>query len=469
MSQEVDPVRQNDAVEPKVEDTVSDGMNKEEKFERPPFTPLQDCIDAFNYIMWNPEAHFVTLPLLLILESLAMKIIQKAVSYTEIDYTAYMEQIWMIKNGERNYLNIAGGTGPLVYPAGHVVIYKVMESISDGLEKIPNAQQFFRYLDLVTLFVQFAIYYILKVPSAYVVFAVLSKRLHSIYVLRLFNDCFTTLFVSLSVLLLITSTKIQIRRRRSIVVCLATVFYSMAVSIKMNALLYLPGVLLSVYLLEKGNLFKTFVNVVILFTWQVVVAIPFWKEYPKEYLKGAFDFGRQFMYKWSVNWQMVEEEVFLNPVFHRALLVSHCVVLLMFIIFKMLPMTVDQAISACKSSLLHPFTSVLPASLNLTATTVAYTLLVTNYIGILFARSLHYQFLSWYHWTLPVILYWSPLPYPVCVAWYAAHEWCWNSYPPNATASTLLHFCNAPMLVLVWLGRRSTSTVPASVTKDKQE
>ncbi|CDO95035.1 unnamed protein product [Kluyveromyces dobzhanskii CBS 2104] len=426
----------------------ADQQSKE--FVRPEFTPIQDLVDGFNYLMWDPRATAITMPLLLLLESITMKVIQKKVSYTEIDYTAYMEQIWAIQNGERDYSKISGGTGPLVYPAGHVLIYKAMEWASDGLNNVEQAQGLFRYLYLITLLIQFVCFSLLNVPSGYVVLAVLSKRLHSIYVLRLFNDCFTTLFVSISVLAMLLSAKYKMR---GIPVLLGSTFYSIAVSIKMNALLYLPGVLLSVYLLERGNTLQIALNVATMAVWQIAVATPFWKEYPKEYIQGAFNFGRQFMYKWSVNWQMLDEESFVNPIFHRTLLVSHVTVLLTFLFYKMLPreLTPSQLLRMAKSNLLHPFTDVVPRKVPVSPSQIAYILLTSNYIGILFSRSLHYQFLSWYHWTLPVLLHWARMPYILTVAWYLAHEWCWNSYPPNATQSTILHACNTALVLAIFL------------------
>ena len=47
-------------------------------------------------------------------------------SDTEIDWRAYIDQVKTIEAGERNYLAIRGGTGPLVYPAGHVVLYRLL-------------------------------------------------------------------------------------------------------------------------------------------------------------------------------------------------------------------------------------------------------------------------------------------------------------------------------------------------------
>ena len=37
---------------------------------------------------------------------------------------------------------------------------------------------------------------------------------------------------------------------------------------------------------------------------QLVLALPFLTTYPVEYLKGAFDLGRVFMFKWTVNFKV---------------------------------------------------------------------------------------------------------------------------------------------------------------------
>lgn len=44
---------------------------------------------------------------------------------TEIDWVAYMQEVEGFLHGERNYFNLRGDTGPLVYPAGFVYIYSV--------------------------------------------------------------------------------------------------------------------------------------------------------------------------------------------------------------------------------------------------------------------------------------------------------------------------------------------------------
>jgi alpha-1,3-mannosyltransferase len=51
---------------------------------------------------------------------------------TEIDWVAYMEEVGGYLGGERDYLQLRGGTGPLVYPAGFVYIYSLLSALTDG-------------------------------------------------------------------------------------------------------------------------------------------------------------------------------------------------------------------------------------------------------------------------------------------------------------------------------------------------
>ncbi|CCH60560.1 hypothetical protein TBLA_0D00510 [Henningerozyma blattae CBS 6284] len=421
------------------------------EFKRPTFTPIQDIIAGIKYLIFNSEANKIVIPVLLLFESIFLKLIIKNIPYTEIDYEAYMEQIAMIEiDHNLNYLEIRGGTGPLVYPAGHVMLFKLMHTLTNGMDNIKEGQIIFRYLYLVTLLLQMCCYYILNIPPWCVVLACISKRLHSIYVLRLFNDCFTTFFMVLTIFIFLLSSKQKYSDAKKLFfTILSSITYSIAVSIKMNALLYFPAVMISLYLINEGNLANTILNFLIMLIWQIIVALPFLKEYPYEYLKGSFNFGRQFMFKWSINWQFLGGKRFHDIRFHYLLLFCHIIIILVILLREYPRFFKDLLISAK-----HPFGNLDMAAYQ-KREIISYTLITFNFTGIIFSRSLHYQFLCWYHWTLPIMIFWSQLPIYVGPIWYILHEYCWNSYPPNTRSSTLLICLNIWLLFLVLLFRNN--------------
>lgn len=77
---------------------------------------------------------------------------------TEIDWTAYMQQIETYLKGERDYEFIQGDTGPLVYPGLHVYIYRVLHILTDHGKNIFAAQVSFMILYLASLIVVMACY-----------------------------------------------------------------------------------------------------------------------------------------------------------------------------------------------------------------------------------------------------------------------------------------------------------------------
>lgn len=63
---------------------------------------------------------------------------------------------------------------------------------------------------------------------------------------------------------------------------------------------------------------------------QLLLGLPFLLENPVGYVSQAFDLGRQFMFKWTVNWRFLPEWLFLNRNFHFLLLAAHLLGLLLF-------------------------------------------------------------------------------------------------------------------------------------------
>lgn len=164
---------------------------------------------------------------------------------TEIDWIAYCQEVEGFLSGDYNYSNLKGDTGPLVCtlvskrypliepdpsisdPAGFVYVYWFLYAITDSGRNIRLAQFIFAVAYVLTLAIVLRIYqrssavrvatylalarmsvclslvYAAQVPNWVVLLVCLSRRVHSIYMLRLFNDGVAMLFFYAAMLLLI--------------------------------------------------------------------------------------------------------------------------------------------------------------------------------------------------------------------------------------------------------------------------
>lgn len=243
------------------------------------------------------------LTLLLSAELILCLLILRYVSYTEIDWEAYMQEVrmWWV-GGETDYTKIYGATGPLVYPAGFLYLFAVLRDLTG--ESVEKAQPYFLVFYLATQLAVLLLYQA-KIQSerekgwvhvwSWRIAAgltCLSKRLHSIFLLRLFNDGPTMLLLYVSVWFF--------SRHSWNAGC---VVFSLAVSLKMNVLLFAPGLLL---LLLQASSPKTVVLRLGLACAlpQLILGAPFLLTHPISYLRKAFELDRVFFYKWTVNWKV---------------------------------------------------------------------------------------------------------------------------------------------------------------------
>ena len=86
------------------------------------------------------------------------------------------------------------------YPAGHVYIHQFLYAITDSGKNVRLAQHIYGGLYLVSVALTSAIYRNAAAPNWLLFLLPLSKRLHSIYVLRLFNDCWAVVGAQASIL-----------------------------------------------------------------------------------------------------------------------------------------------------------------------------------------------------------------------------------------------------------------------------
>ncbi|RDB24043.1 putative Dol-P-Man:Man(5)GlcNAc(2)-PP-Dol alpha-1,3-mannosyltransferase [Hypsizygus marmoreus] len=403
-------------------------------------------VQAVTSILTDPN-YFWTLAFLVILgDAVLTELIIRFIPYTEIDWETYMVQTEVFLKGQHNYSMITGPTGPLVYPAGHVRIHKILHDITDSGRNIERAQHIYGALYVATLTLTCAIYRRARtIPNWVILLLPLSKRLHSIFVLRLFNDCWAALAVHGAILLYQGGLDDT-----------ATFLFAAALSVKMSILLYLPGLL--VILFKRRGLFSTCRHLMTMVAVQTLLASPFLAEDFWAYVNSAFDLSRVFLYKWTVNWRFVDEKIFLSRQWALGLLVGHVSVLVLFGLFKWC--RDDGGVwRVLDRGLRQPH---LPAGIAPTTADYTATVMFTsNLIGILFARSLHYQFYSWYALQIPFLAWKTPYPLVVKLAVIAGTEYAWNVFPSTSLSSAILLGCNALLLTGVWFGKETEAKAKA--------
>ncbi|OEL15333.1 Dol-P-Man:Man(5)GlcNAc(2)-PP-Dol alpha-1,3-mannosyltransferase [Dichanthelium oligosanthes] len=239
------------------------------------------------------------------------------VPYTKIDWDAYMSQVDAFLEGERDYTKIEGDTGPLVYPAGFLYVYSAIKFLTGG--QVFPAQILFGVLYSINLSLVLLLYVKTEVlPWWALGLLCLSKRVHSIFVLRLFNDCFAMTLLHAAMVLIIYHKWY-----------LGLIVFSGAVSVKMNVLLFAPSLLLLMVkaMSIKGVFFALLGAAVV----QVLLGMPFLLSYPVEYISRAFNLGRVFIHFWSVNFKFVPEKLFVSKELAIALLILHLTTLMVFL------------------------------------------------------------------------------------------------------------------------------------------
>lgn len=365
--------------------------------------------------------------LLLLADSLLTCAIIAYVPYTKIDWDAYMSQVRGFIGGERNYAELRGDTGPLVYPAGFLYFYTAFQFLTGGA--VFPAQ----------------------LPWWALCLLCLSKRVHSIFVLRLFNDCVAVALAHATIALLLYEHWY-----------LGLIVFSVAVSVKMNVLLYAPSLLL---LMLKGMSIRGVLSALSAAALvQVLFGLPFLISYPFEYLSKAFDLGRVFIHFWSVNFKFVPELVFTSKIFAFALLATQLLLLFFFAQSRwcrheggILPAVGLQCpnVEYKHTALIRRlFSNVFfdnSRSRTLEAEHITTVMFVGNFIGIICARSLHYQFYSWYFYSLPFLLWKTPFPTPLRLLLFVGVEVCWNIYPSTAASSFILLIFHSIILWGLWI------------------
>ena len=186
---------------------------------------------------------------------------------------------------------------------------------------------------------------------------------------------------------------------------------------------------------------------------QGLIAYPFIMGGLSSYLTRAFEFTRQFMFKWTVNWRFVGEETFLSKPFSYGLLATHAMILYTFIVGRW----TRPSLWTLPEMIHYLFDPPPKPEQNRIARRVTPDFILTSIlsamvIGCLCARSLHYQFFVYIAWSTPYLLWKSGMPVTLIYGICAAQEWAWNVYPSTNISSGVVVGCLAVTVFSIWIG-----------------
>jgi len=462
--------------------------------------------NKFYHEFSRPRYDIAFVLLLLCSEAILTSFIVHKIPYTEIDWVAYMQEVTTYQEGERNYINIRGDTGPLVYPAGFLYLYGWLKSLAIGnqgensssTEKLVRSISSEAILRIQWVFVAFYLLNCTVVLGLYqsvlrrvrhkwhlqhdqstpalVVWywrvamgiTCLSKRIHSIFVLRLFNDAPAMVLLYISMYLFACCDSWS----------LGCLVFSLAVSIKMNVLLFAPGLLL--LLLQKNrSIWGTLWHLSICAAVQLILGWPFLSKYPVSYLRKAFELDRVFFFKWTVNWKFIPEQVFISKPWALLLLGCHLGVLAFLAKRWQRASIMQKATTMTREWMQNTYVGTCN-KLKLSPEYVMFTMFVSNFVGIAFARTLHYQFYCWYFHSLPMMHWITTMKYSsdstvlrvaliLNTVFILAVEYAFNVYPATKFSSAMLQISHAFLLLRILQSDVPTMIVHDGITKGAKQ
>ena len=185
---------------------------------------------------------------------------------------------------------------------------------------------------------------------------------------------------------------------------------------------------------------------------QFTLAVPFLSN-ARGYIVRSFELSRVFLYKWTVNWRFVGENTFLSREFAVALLVLHVTILVTFVWTRWTRPS-GLSIPSLISTAWKPLPSHVQTQtyLRMTPEFMMTVILTAMAVGMLCARTLHYQFYAYIAWSTPFLFWKSGLHPALIYGIWAIQEWSWNVYPSADISSKIVVACLAVQVIAVWQG-----------------
>lgn len=153
------------------------------------------------------------------------------------------------------------------------------------------------------------------------------------------------------------------------------------------------------------------------------------------------------------------------PLFSLNLLVLHAVLVLAFLATRWIRPSGEEL-----DTFAQKFIEGRSPKFALSSNFVTTTILGSMVIGMLCARSLHYQFYAYLAWSTPFLL-WQTNLHPVLIyAIWAVQEWAWNVFPSTNASSAAVVACLAVQIVALMVNDNiSQSTKEATESTESKE
>lgn len=159
-----------------------------------------------------------------------------------------------------------------------------------------------------------------------------------------------------------------------------------------------------------------------------------------------------FTYKWTVNWRFLPEDVFVSRHLALLLLFGHLCFLVLFLDKHF------NIVGTFRAVLHKPFAIYEPFPIR--SEVIVTSMFVINFVGIVFSRTMHYQFYSWYYPTLPYLLWKCNLPLLLRVKALILSEYAFNTFPSTTPSSLALTLTNVFVLLTLYFTEDQNLFVP---------
>lgn len=211
----------------------------------------------------------------------------------------------------------------------------------------------------------------------------------SIAIDHLFNDVYPSVLQTIAIYCFATEKNF-----------LGVLLISFALGFKLGPILLIPAVFLVTS--KSQGIFIGTLHLLMIVTLQILFSLPFVLHYPTEYFTSAYNIGRRFGNNAILNYRMLPLEVLWSDYFNIFLTVGHLTCLLIFLFKRWVDIrTIFDEISLWPLRLFPKFKKQ-------NTKFVIDLFFLCNFVGITFMKGLHMQFVLWYWFSLPYVIYTGP-------------------------------------------------------------